>query len=179
VSRKSGEAHTALIVHLSDLHCKADGGNNVVSNRAEAIGNALAARFDIQRPDVCVIALTGDIGYSGDPKEYAVASELLRTLRAHLSGRLKAPVHIVTTPGNHDCNFRNETSVRTTLLDALSHDGIDQAIVDECVKVQTDYRTFAQQHETGGVEVTFAGLGATVGWLRFGDKCLRPIRRHL
>lgn len=165
-------AHTALIVHLSDIHIKADGTENPICSRATAIANALAARFDIQRPDACIIALTGDIAYSGDSKEYELATAFLGALRAQLDSRLKAPVHIVTTPGNHDCNFRQETSVRTTILDALAYDRIDQPIVDEATKVQEHFRAFSRIHENQLANV-YEALGVSVACVKLGNHALR------
>jgi predicted MPP superfamily phosphohydrolase len=165
-------AHTALIVHLSDIHIKADGTENPICSRAAAIANALAARFDIQRPDVCIIALTGDIAYSGDRTEYALATPFLGELRAQIDSRLKTPVHIVTTPGNHDCNFHQETSVRTTILDALTHDRIDQPIVNEATKVQEEYRNFSDMHENQ-LNSVYEALGVSISHLTFGNRSLR------
>lgn len=168
----ASDASTALIVHLSDIHIKADGTENPICNRAVAIANALAARFDITKPDACIIAVTGDIAYSGDSKAYDLATTFLDALRAQIHARLKAPTHLVTTPGNHDCNFANETSVRTTILEALTYDRIDQPIVDEATKVQENFRSFSAIHEKQ-LETVYEGLGVSVARVKFGNRSLR------
>lgn len=81
-----------LIAHMTDLHLRPRGlacyrvsDTNMLAERAIRALNALDTR-----PDALVI--TGDLTDRSDPREYAVARQLL--------SRLQMPVYLL--PGNHD-----------------------------------------------------------------------------
>jgi 3',5'-cyclic AMP phosphodiesterase CpdA len=79
------------IVHLSDLHLTADGGelfgSSPLARLHLAIDSILAAHADT---DFCL--LTGDLADAGHPAAYAALATALR--------RLPMPCHLL--PGNHD-----------------------------------------------------------------------------
>lgn len=76
-----------VLAQLSDPHLRSPDEVGAAAALRAAIGcvNGLA-----QRPDAVLV--TGDVGDTGDPAEYAQAAELL--------GALDAPFHVL--PGNHD-----------------------------------------------------------------------------
>jgi 3',5'-cyclic AMP phosphodiesterase CpdA len=81
-----------LIAQISDLHLRPRGlpalgfvDTNALTRRAVATLLAL-------RPSPAVVLVTGDIADTGDPREYAMAREILSAL--------PMPVHVI--PGNHD-----------------------------------------------------------------------------
>lgn len=81
-----------LIAQISDLHLRPRGlpalgfvDTNALTRRAVATLLAL-------RPSPAAVLVTGDIADTGDPREYAMAREILSAL--------PMPVHVI--PGNHD-----------------------------------------------------------------------------
>jgi 3',5'-cyclic AMP phosphodiesterase CpdA len=81
-----------LIAHITDLHLRPRGlpcyrvsDTNMFAERAVAALNAL-----LPRPDAVI--MTGDLTDTSDPREYALARQIL--------SRLDMPVYLI--PGNHD-----------------------------------------------------------------------------
>jgi 3',5'-cyclic-AMP phosphodiesterase len=74
-----------MLAQLSDPHIRLDDDSAAALERAVAAVAALDPA-----PDAVVVS--GDIADTGDPREYALARELLQ--------RLTMPVHVL--PGNHD-----------------------------------------------------------------------------
>jgi Calcineurin-like phosphoesterase len=132
-----------LIVHLSDLHIRALPATNPLSERARAIADAIAAENELQGPALCIIAVTGDIAFSGKQTEYAIAASILREIAAVLRARLKCDVRVDMAPGNHDCDFDREQSVRRSLLQQLGNGYTDASIVTACTSVQAPFFEFA------------------------------------
>lgn len=105
-----------IILHLSDIHFKEDDTN--LEDRIPSIVNALT-QLDTEANN-CVIAVSGDIAFSGKEVEYSLATAFVSNLRSQLetSGRFSVK-GIVLVPGNHDCDFDLDLSIRTPILEEL------------------------------------------------------------
>src|ERR1019366_5909843 len=104
------------VVQLSDIHFQAS--SNVLVSRVEKI--VAAIRPTLQQVQGLVFAVTGDVAYSGEAREYDVAFEFFTELKAAIAKADPAlPVEFVFIPGNHDCNFRSDGEVRSALLAGL------------------------------------------------------------
>lgn len=131
------------VVHLSDIHIKS--AHNPVADRAKSIVDAL---FSFEpNVDICILALTGDIAYSGKAEEYVQALTFVLEIQSHITQRNKAArVELVAVPGNHDCDFSADTSMRDIILVAALQqiDEMDPCgkPVEELVKVQTNFFDF-------------------------------------
>jgi len=129
------------LLHLSDLHVKEEG--NVVSERIEKIGNAIQEY--VLGSEHLFIVVAGDIAFSGDKKEYAVAEGLFGRLWGKLKGMNKQlELHYVIVPGNHDCNLRLDSEARRLLINILrssrGEDAVqDASVIDICTQVQRDF----------------------------------------
>jgi 3',5'-cyclic AMP phosphodiesterase CpdA len=100
------------LLHLSDIHFRTT--NNYAATRAEHIARALGG---IEAPfDSCIIAVSGDIAFSGRQEEYNVAYEFFDALRRSVSDLGRGPVFEVFIPGNHDCSLPDE-EIRSRLHD--------------------------------------------------------------
>jgi hypothetical protein len=96
--------------------------------------------------EAVVVAITGDIGNTGDQAEYWCAVELLEGLKEQIQ-RICAdrPVHVICIPGNHDCNFRRDSSPRKVMLEHLvAHPDskVDAECIAVCTAVQGEYFEF-------------------------------------
>jgi 3',5'-cyclic AMP phosphodiesterase CpdA len=92
------------LLHLSDIHFRADrrwDADPILRHLAERIGRDVAAGL---APDLVVI--TGDLAFSGNIDDYAVAADWLGEqlwprLAAGQAGRLDRD-RLLLVPGNHD-----------------------------------------------------------------------------
>src|ERR1700732_2412877 len=101
------------ILQISDIHIrKAD---NPVLFRVDQIIAALRG-LDAEIAG-CVIAVPGDIAFSGTTDQYALAEgffvELMSRIEQEFPG---ASPQIVFSPGNHDCNLALASDIRQRAL---------------------------------------------------------------
>jgi hypothetical protein len=105
-----------LILHLSDFHFRENGGR--LLSRTSQISAALGSVDAIA--DVCVVAATGDIAFSGKKAEYDIADKFFGILRTELVDRYgETNVKFVLVPGNHDCDFSNGSKLRNLIIQNL------------------------------------------------------------
>lgn len=147
-----------LIVHLSDIHFKQE--NNVISERITQIRQAVqGSAIDY---DACLIAMSGDVAWSGGIAEYDVADRFFSELKDQLSAaRPQAPVWETFIPGNHDCALPKQAKARQALTQAVLQDpphtaDADLSIVHDCLKVQENFFTFAGTREISQEVVDFS-----------------------
>lgn len=138
------------LVHLSDIHLKE--GNNYIQDKMTAIAQSLF--MSLNSVDIMFIVISGDIANSGSEKEYKVAKVLLDELISILKKENDIPIEIVIAPGNHDCNFEHDTSIRKAVLKTITSEeepSIDKDIIDQCVIVQKDYFDFRNAVSANGL----------------------------
>src|SRR4051794_3800867 len=101
------------IVHLSDIHFKAPASMNHVLNRKQFLVEAI--HREMTRADLlqCLILISGDIAYSGKQVEYDIAKGFLVSITEELKKlNPKYEVRYFVVPGNHDCDFSQDSGVR-------------------------------------------------------------------
>jgi 3',5'-cyclic AMP phosphodiesterase CpdA len=106
-------------------------------------------------PGSCFVVVQGDIAFSGAAHEYALAqsffSELLSRLGQEFPG---VSPQIIFVPGNHDCNFTEESDIRKAGLSPARVSELDVAggFAREFLAVQQNYfefvARFGQTHKT-------------------------------
>ncbi|WP_164473164.1 metallophosphoesterase [Clostridium sp. E02] len=117
-----------LILHLSDIHLR---------NREDAfkidVDKMVQGLNSIGPADECLIAISGDLAFSGCNKEYRIMSSLLGAIIKKLVQK-KFPnkhIHICCVPGNHDIDFDkiargfdeiNEAQKINCLENIINHD---------------------------------------------------------
>lgn len=95
-----GACETVNILHISDLQF----GDKGYSNDS-AFLEALVPRFLKQKGiNIHLIAVTGDIAYSGIPSQYKLAEEWFSQFCKEIIGGHFKP-RLLLIPGNHDVNF--------------------------------------------------------------------------
>ena len=106
------------IVQLSDIHIRVS-GNSVCARFSEIKKAVQGVAHDITD---LLLVVTGDVAFSGKQEEYTVAAEFLGAVESALRG-LPAVNFLgtVVIPGNHDCDFENQGSVRTLLINSISN----------------------------------------------------------
>ena len=90
-----------IVLHVTDVHIKSNAAEPI--KRAGLVGPALANKFDVNSS--VIIALGGDIAFQGNSEQYVLATQFLNTLKSSLQTAGFVEIHVVATPGNHDCDF--------------------------------------------------------------------------
>lgn len=112
------------ILHLSDIHFRAETAWNarpVLSALTDFIGNEVA---EGRKPDL--VAITGDIAWSGKQTEYKLARDWLDTLWPRLGGLNKDRLLLV--PGNHDVDRAKTTGLVSSGQTAIITNGNQNTI---------------------------------------------------
>jgi predicted MPP superfamily phosphohydrolase len=131
-----------LIVQLSDIHLKKNRDDNPVLRRAEAISRAVAG--ERSRADICFVVVSGDTAFSGHSDEYSLASSFYKELSERLGSSLpNAKIEFIIIPGNHDCNFYSEDTVRNIMIKNLNIYECDDSVIEKSTSVQSAYFEFA------------------------------------
>jgi hypothetical protein len=137
------------IVHLSDIHLRISG--NFVLERANHIVSAGAS----EDPSVqaYIVAISGDVAFSGMPEEYNVARQFFDQIRIGLanSATAKASVFFIGIPGNHDCVLpESGTILRNALISGIlpTIDGTapDRATLSQLLSAQSGYEDFHRRY---------------------------------
>lgn len=134
-----------LVVHLSDIHIS--NRNNAILSRAKQIAGAICR--DLAIVDGVVVALTGDIAYSGKKDQYELAAAWLAEIKQAIQVERDIPLWAVACPGNHDCDFEaGQPTIRNIVVDSLQNvnpDEIDKQVIETCTSVQSEYRAFEKR----------------------------------
>jgi hypothetical protein len=108
-----------------------------IEQLAASVGSLLV------KPDAYILVISGDIAYTGRRSEYDIARSFLEGLDDNLRSRLKlAPAACIIIPGNHDCDFSRQTSLRELLLRDPTPRAFDTEIIETCVEVQSQFWEF-------------------------------------
>lgn len=120
------------ILHLSDIHLR-DGVDNPVLQWGESI--AAAVQPETLECSAILVAITGDIAFSGKEAEYDHFRVLLATLKEALIARKLMVLGMVAVPGNHDCDFSLTNQARDALLQNAVLEP-DASVVRACTSIQ-------------------------------------------
>ncbi|MDD5679454.1 MAG: metallophosphoesterase [Kiritimatiellae bacterium] len=133
---------TIAIAHISDLHLK--GQQTVSAAQAREMARSLCA-YPASVTDL-VLAVTGDITFSGKRAEYDAALAVLGEWR-HTAEAAGMSVHVVVVPGNHDCDFALTSGARDALIGCVKAQTAkaDASVVTLCCIVQSEYQMFARK----------------------------------
>lgn len=128
------------IIHLSDIHI--NGNGDTILGRLDRLKAACISELP---SDGCVvIAISGDIAFSGKKEQYELARRLISAIQEHIIKQKGSDVHVVMVPGNHDCDFDSEDSVRKVLASSVDYKIIDRKYYETISSVQSEYRSFAE-----------------------------------
>lgn len=130
------------VIHFSDIHLK--GSSDSILERLDKLTAACASALP-HNSDV-ILAISGDIAFSGKHYEYAAAKTLVDSIIGYISNQRNANVSFVCVPGNHDCDFSLTSSVRDTLVKSVASEQIDSVYFNNVTGVQAEFRSFAKQY---------------------------------
>lgn len=125
-----------LLCQLSDIHFKAD-KKNIIMERVKSITAVINSK--VVNHDECFIVLSGDIAFSGNKNEYNIASEFVMEL---LEGCNSDNIHFLAVPGNHDCDFGKEDSIRKLIVGKIDEPCLDMCMLEQCCSIQNDFFNF-------------------------------------
>ena len=133
-----------LILHLSDIHLTAGKETNTAFAKFPFIAKAIQNQENALAGVVVVVS--GDIAYSGQEDEYAIAVEAFAQLESTLKAATRVEeITFICVPGNHDCDLSKAGISRETLIDAIRSGktaNIDDGVISLCTCVQSAFFSF-------------------------------------
>ncbi len=144
---------SVLIVQLSDAHIKTI--TDPLVERWPALCRAIAAELPGDTR-ACVITFCGDAAFGGKADQFEIAAMLLDDLRKHLNGvKPEISVHILSVPGNHDCDLTSEDQdARLALREKVRGELPSPSILTHLLRPQKDYFDFALHVGEAGSALT-------------------------
>ena len=124
-------------LHLSDLHL----GHHSGDHRERAVAIVDSCRARITTADDVIVAVTGDVAFSGKAAQYETATEFFHSLMDGLKAACPGAIHLVLVPGNHDCEFTAD-KVRESVLKGIDPDNVEENEVAVCTAVQEHFFQF-------------------------------------
>jgi predicted MPP superfamily phosphohydrolase len=131
---------------LSDIHFSQD--NNPLLDKTDSLIKTIQG--DMNGIDIIFLCIVGDSANTGFTDEYLIAIDFIDQLKIALSS-LSKKVHILIVPGNHDCNFYDDQSIRNLLIEQVRNKSGDvtEEFVKNILNVQKEYREYEQYYLEG------------------------------
>ena len=130
------------IIHLSDIHIK--NSDDTILKRYEEISKACVSC--VKDKSTLVIVVSGDIAYSGECEQYKLATKFFENIKQYIENEKNIKVEVVISPGNHDCDFSENSSVRDILINNINPTDIDQEYVNNVIAKQKHFYDFVLQY---------------------------------
>ena len=149
------------ILHLTDIHFseKTDLSKKI-NSFARAIIN------DFVGTNRIYIVLSGDVAYSGKTIEYEIAWRFLSVVKQLVTAELKeCDIKHIIVPGNHDCNFVQETHLRKNTVKGINYESIgdDSSVIDQCLTIQKEFWTFYNKYNETPKDKLYYRIMDTIG----------------
>lgn len=133
------------ILHLTDAHFSSS--KDFVCDKVSKI--VAAIKYIYEDCEKIYITFSGDIVNTGKTEEYQIAKCFLNSLYSLLKRIYSDKVfsQIITSPGNHDCDFGLDNQSRRILLTKPSYTvlGDDDSIINAALSVQQPYSVFVKE----------------------------------
>lgn len=130
------------VIHFSDIHIKT--ADDVILKRVKELKTACVSSLP-SNGDV-ILSISGDIAFSGSKQQFELAKKLIDEVTEYISEQKKSRVYVAIVPGNHDCDFSTETSIRKTLIASVHQSNIDLDYYRNVASVQNEYQNFAKSY---------------------------------
>jgi len=134
---------TFAILQLSDIHFR-DNFNSITAKASKVASAFLSVTGTAS---ACLIAVTGDIAFSGTKKQYDLSKVFFNFLTSEICTRKpELKLYWAFVPGNHDCDFKSATDLRAMAIAGATARILDLephgAAVKELLAVQRDFFSF-------------------------------------
>ena len=155
VHKKEGIA--MKIIHITDIHLKADDSNTVLNKQRQIIS---ACNTVLQSTEKVILLISGDIAYSGSTSEYQLAESFIDNLKNSISNICK----VVIVPGNHDCDFSVKNSIRNRLLSTITdEDSCDCDLIPALTTVQSNFLNFVTKYHNFNLNSVYNSIDIVIG----------------
>lgn len=134
-----------VIVHLTDIHIRDDQDFDVLSDRVVSLSGAICNHITEPDDSAVLLCVTGDFAFSGQEQQYTAIDMILEEICSIVKNRFpKIGLYPVFVPGNHDCDFTDESAaVRDAILDSPALDIANKSQLKACTGIQKNYFSFA------------------------------------
>lgn len=126
-----------LIIHVSDIHLDSKSGQHVLA-RAEKIVEAAFSAIEVH--DEVHIVATGDLINRGGVTSFGMVEEFISSLADKVQERRGIRPRVIVCPGNHDCDFSGDQSIRNLLLKSASTPDATDGVISKIGSVLEKYR---------------------------------------
>lgn len=135
------------MLHISDLHFKDNEVNSAISKSTNLVH---AIKNKTHGITYLFIVVTGDMAYSGKQTEFELVYKYLQKIKDNLlNANDQLNIEFVFSPGNHDCDFSNESkeSIRKILRESalLKPNDIEHPVSMQITEVEKNYFDFIQK----------------------------------
>lgn len=131
------------ILQLSDIHIS---GSGDVAHRYLPEIASIFNEVSFPKVEKVIVAVCGDIAFSGTTAQYKAAEQTFRKLRGNIVRILNIEPDFIALPGNHDCDFSLNDAVRDLLIQSIPTGNTklsEKSVIDQCIKVQQPFWKFA------------------------------------
>ncbi|MEO8761345.1 MAG: metallophosphoesterase [Bacteroidia bacterium] len=145
------------ILHITDIHIKQNASNNHILKKADRIFEAF--RNQVSDMENLIIVVTGDIAFSGLEKEYDLAYIFFDDLIKKLEKYTKQLPVIIFIPGNHDCDFSGDQTIRNLVIEKVKetwYKNINEQIIKTCTEVQLNFWNFVTRFNNTQINTIFS-----------------------
>ena len=158
------------LLHLTDIHFRS---KTDINGKIKSLVSVVSSEF--REATKIYVVLSGDIAYSGKNDEYQKAGSFLSILKQFLQAELKElKLDFIIVPGNHDCDFENETGARKALNKLVSYDtlGDDKSVVDQLLDVQGNFWKFYAKYNIVPTDRVYYTFQDSIGGRNIVFHCL-------
>lgn len=129
-----------VIFHITDIHICDE--NDRILQKVEQLKRACAA--EVSSGDCVIIAVTGDIAFSGQQKQFELGFQIFDEIVRYLHEEKAVDAQVITVPGNHDCDFSENQTVRETIRKQIDERSAEQdgELVHFLTRTQNTYWNF-------------------------------------
>ena len=135
------------ILHLSDLHFR-ENSNSFFQKVDKLVLNIYNKLHSYK---YLFIVITGDLAYSGKKNEYTQVEKVLERIKTMIEEKIEdLKVVFIFSPGNHDCDFSGDSTVRDILIEKINKvpSSCNLEIINNLTEVQSEYFKFIKKYDS-------------------------------
>jgi len=133
------------ILIMGDLHIQAQ--DDKILSLKDQVFDSIKNLY--KETDCLFLIFPGDIAYSGKPEQYSLFFTFIEDIKKQLYDYKKNKMYDIFVPGNHDCNFEGDYSVRDEIIKNIKSSTLNKftdAVVATCTAPQEEYFNFTDMY---------------------------------